>query len=348
MERRLAVLSKYMKAPKTAIPVEVYLMLGHIQYQQGDTKKALATFQKGHESIPQNENLLLNYGVLSYEFEKFREAGKLFEKLYNLKQKQDQKLLFQSAAAYYQAGDLRKAKSLLIELVTNAKEVPENSYKLLINICMELDQKTDAEKWITAYLRTKPDQAIYWRLLAQIRLDRQQLIKAASALEIAYRLEPPKKNEWRDLGDLYLYLGAPLMAARSLRLANVKNMPEKGHLQIANAYARSMRYDAAIAYLDKVYGKNPGSRILFEKGRLLYEAGRYKDALEVLEQSRRKNPKEGEAYMLMGFIAWTLEDWEKARKAFADAAVFPKYKDQATDAKNIMNDLIELQKESEN
>ncbi len=48
-----------------------------------------------------------------------------------------------------------------------------------------------------------------------MRLDREEYKEAASALEIARRLEKAKEGEWLELSDLYLYLNAPLMATFS-------------------------------------------------------------------------------------------------------------------------------------
>jgi hypothetical protein len=59
------------------------------------------------------------------------------------------------------------------------------------------------------------------------------------------------------------------------------------------------------------------------------------------------DPEFGEAFMLMGFAAWNLMDWERARTAFSDASQLPKYRQQALEGVAVMDDLIAFGSDSE-
>jgi tetratricopeptide (TPR) repeat protein len=333
-------LNKYLDTAPEKAPLVVYMMLGHCWYQQGNRVEARKAFGKGHDAYPKDRDVLLNYAVLSYETEQFSEAGKLFEKLYRIKEQKERKILFQAAVAYYQGQDLKKAKGALAELLESGDEPDPKWFDMIISICVELKEWQEVERRIVDFLRLIPAQAKYWRLLAQIKLDREDYKAAAGDLEIAYRIELPSDKEWLDLADLYLYLNAPLMAIRCMEEGYKGSIPPEGYRKIADAYARTQRFDFAVKYLDEAFKKDPTARLLFEKGRLLYDAMRYKEAIEVLKECVRMDPKSGEAFMVMGFAAWNLKEWEEARSAFSNASQVPKYREQALQGVAVMDDLI--------
>ena len=137
------------------------------------------------------------------------------------------------------------------------------------------------------FLRLNPVQAKYWKYLAQIRMKREEWQTAASDWEISHRVEAPKRqSEWMILGDLYTTaVNAPLIGARCYKEAYKDNSAEKGYLSISRVYQTAYRYDEAIKTLDKGIKKNPMSAtLLLEKGRVLYEARRYKEAVAALKE----------------------------------------------------------------
>lgn len=332
----------YLATQPEDIPTVLYLMLGHTWYQQENIKEAKKAFKKGYEADPGDMNLLLNYALTSFELEKFLEAAPLFEKLYRQKEKKDSKYLNQAAAAYYQGENLDEAKRVLKELIELPEEPKPVWYELLVQICMEREEMKEAEMYVKRYLVIKPMNADYWRLLAQLRLDKEDYGGGAGALDIAYHIDSPKKKGWEDLSELYSYLNAPLRSARSLEQAYKKDKPEKGYLKIVDYYARAQRYDRAISYIDELIKKGPTAFLLMEKGKRLYDAGRLNDAIKAFEECVELDPKQGEAHLLMGFAAWDLKKWNEAKRAFSYAGKIKKYRYQAEDAIAILDDLMDV------
>jgi len=345
-DEAIKVLTEYMAQAKEPIPLPAYQMLGHAYYQKQDPENACKAFEAAHNAFPQNPEMLQNYAILTYETGRFVAAARLFEKLYALKGKSEKKILYQAAGMYFQAEKLQEAKRVLNELLTSEGEPNPKWYEDMIALCVDLEQWNDAEKWAKEFLERQPERSEYWRLLAQMRLDREEYKPAASALEIAYRLDNPKKSEWLELADLYLYLNAPLMAIRCMEAGYGSEIPYDKQLKIARVYARTRRFDEAIAKVDDAYRKNPTATVLLEKGRLLYDAMRYPDTIEALEACVKIDPKQGEAWVLIGFAAWNLKKWDKARSAFASASTLPKYREQANDAVAVLDDLMEVFKRS--
>jgi len=330
----------YLATQPEEIPPVLYLMLGHTWYQQENLKEAKKAFKKGYEADPSDMNLLLNYAIACFETEEFLEAAPLFEKLYHQKEKKDSKYLNQAAAAYYQGEDLDGAKRVLKELVELPGDPKLLWYELLIQICMEREEMKEAEMYVKRYLGIKPMKADYWRLLAQLRLDKDDYGGGAGALDIAYHIDLPKKKGWEDLSDLYSYLNAPIRSARSLERAYKKDKAEKGYLKIVDFYARAQRHDKAISYLDELIKEKPTASLLMEKGKRLYDAGHLRDAIKAFEECVALDSNKGEAYLIMGFVAWDLKEWARAKTAFFYAGKTRKYRYQSEDAIAILDDLM--------
>jgi tetratricopeptide (TPR) repeat protein len=339
-------LTEYMAQAKEPVPLPAYQMLGHAYYQKQDREKARKTYEAAHGAFPKSEELLQNLSIITYETGHIKEAGGLFEKLYRLKGEKDKKLLYQAAQIYFQAENRNEAKRVLAELLSSGGEPDPKWYEDIIGLCVEQKQWSEAEKWALAFLDMQPERSMYWRLLAQLRLDRQQYQAAAAALEIVYRLETAKQGEWLELSDLYLYLNAPLMAIRCMKAAYGNEIPADKMLKIARNYARTMRFDEAVKTVEEAYRKKPEVSLILEKGRLLYDAGNYTEAISALRECVKSDPQQGDAWVLMGFAHWNLKKWEEARSAFVSASNFAKYRDQANDAVGVLDNMLEAMKRS--
>ncbi len=344
----IRVLTGYMAQATKPIPLPAFQMLGYAWYELGNPEQTREVYEKAHQTFPNNPEMLQNYTILTYETGRLNEAAKLFEKLYVLKGRSEKKLLYQASGIYYQAENLKEAKRILTQLLTLKGKPESRWYEDIIAICIELEEWRQAEKWAKIFLKIKPGQARYWRLLAQMRLDREEYRSAASALEIAYRLEGGKNNEWVELADLYMYLNAPLMAARCLKAGYGKDIPYEQKIKIAQIYARTQRFDKGVAYLDAAIKTKPSAQLLFDKGRMLYDAMAYEKAISALEACTKMDPKFGQAYILAGFAAWNMNNFQKARSAFARASTLPEQREQANDAVLVLDDLMAAMSEKTN
>ena len=333
-------LETYMAAASQPVPLPAFQMLGYAWYEKNEPEKTRQVYEKAHQAFPDNAEMLQNYTILTYETGNLKKAGKLFEELYRLKGSNSPEILYQASGVYYQAEQFEDAKRVLAQLLTSKAPKEPKWYEDMIAVCVALNDRPGIEKWVKVYLEKDPSQSRYWRLLAQTHLDRDEYALAASSLEIAYRLENAKPNEWKELSDLYMYLNAPFMVIRCLKKAFDNNIPEEQKIRIAGLYAKTQRFDEAISWLDAAYRETPSPRLLFEKGRILYDAGRYKEAIQQFDACTKADKKMGDAFILAGFAAWNMQAFEKARSFFAQATSLPKYREQANDAVVVLDDLM--------
>lgn len=332
------------------VPEILYEFLGTLWYQDEKLEEALRVFKEGYEAYPKNEKLLTNYATVAYQLEHYAEAARLFEKLYDTSETKDIEHLSNAASLYYMAEELNEAKRVfkrLIDLPGDTEEVRKKRkdwFNTIINICLEQNQMEEAEGYIWQALAVYPLDRNYWQFVINTRSEKEDYAGMASAYEIANRVQPPeKKKDWEDLADLYRFLNAPLREAKAREKAlEIESAPsDEEYIKVADAYVRARHIDKAVSYLDNIISKKPTSKLLLEKGRLLYDARRNKEAIKALDECIALDPKMGEAYIMKGFIAWDLKDWKTAREAFNKAQISEDYRNQALEAMDVMDALQE-------
>lgn len=324
------------------LPVMYFHMLAATWTAEDNLEEARKIFKDGWDRYPNDEALMINYAITTYNTEHFKEAGPLFERIYATVEKKDSRYLQQAAAAYYQIENYKEAKRVLTQMFALPEKAKPEWYQMIIQVCMELNQMKEAENYVLQYLSEDPMKSEYWILYAQMRLDQEDYRGGASALEIAYHIKQPTRiTRYEELADLYNYLNAPLKAAKSLEIALREKKSDEDQLtqKIVQIYTRAQRFDIALSYLDKMIAQNPTEKLYFEKARLLYDIRRMDEAIDALDECLKLNRKMGDALILKGFAAWYLKDWDKARDAFNAASDIKSVRLQADDALAVLDDL---------
>ena len=347
----------YMAAPSEAMPGEpnpiplvMYQMLAQYWYSDENAKnhidEARKVYQAGHATYPEDEMLLLNYAVTTYELERFLDAAPLFEKYYDVSLKHEVKYLSYAAFAFYTGENLKEAKRVFIRMI-EAVEIPESSWlESIISICTEQEDQKETDKYIKLALEFYPMERKYWNLLGNSFLNKEDYQGAASAFEIATRVETPdKKGQWRTLIDLYNFIRLPLRSAESIQkgfnLLAEGGKEEEQQILVADAYAKGARVDKAISYLDGILSKNKSFDLLMKKATILYEDRRNKEAIAVFDECIGMSAKAWDAYFYKALAAWDLEDWKTAEKAFDKALNSKDFRFQAQDALEVLATLDE-------
>lgn len=352
-------LQKYIDDNDGDVPPQAYTMLGNCLLEKDKISRAYKTFRQGIQHHPDAYNLQYNLGVAAYSLEKFKPAAQAFEKAYAIQQTDTEKygdmpeLLYQAAACHYMIKDHAKALQRLDQLLARPdirqKGPKPNWVKLKVHLLCQLKRWKQAENELTKLLHTYPTLNDYWELLAQVYLNRDKHALAASALETAYALKPPKASRWRSLADIYMYLNAPLQAARCLHKAAPKDMDER----LSDIYTRTNRYGQAIAACDKLIASTPCAAHYLLKARLLLNADKPKQSMETYleaaqakacrkgKKTRRKKSIRGEAYTMAALVAWDLKDWDKVLEYFGKAEQTTKpYSQQAKYGKELAKDIL--------
>ncbi|MBN1907649.1 MAG: tetratricopeptide repeat protein [Deltaproteobacteria bacterium] len=338
----------YLATKPADVPPEVYLMLGFYWYNESKFDEAIKVFKEGHEKFPDHHDILSYYAAVLYEGGKFAEAGPLMEKTYETSTKKPINLLEAAAGAYYQIEKYADAKRVIRKMMSTTKEPKENWFNMLLGICFEEEKYDEAEKIIFEALNLFPMSAVYWQQLGMVRQAKEDWYGMAGAMEIRTNIKPPEKTaDFKEIYNIYNSLNLPLRVIKGIEMsAKDKALEEKEYLQIADAYARAMKIDKAVSYLDKQIQKKPSSALMLKKAEILLNARKNKEAIKACDDLIAFNPNEGGAYKIKGLASWDLEDWEGMRVAFTRAQSFKEHRREAEDGLDYLKSLDEAKKSS--
>lgn len=328
-------IEQYIATATEKIPEQAYLMLGGAHHLNGDMKQAAKWFIKGNKAYPANENLVLNAAVACYELERYKEAGKYFEKTYATRKPVNPAHLFQAGSAYYAGESYKDSARVMIKLLNTHKEQNKDWTKLAIHALIGAKQYAKAEKMVLRYLAITPSEAPYWELLAKLHLDRNNYREAAGALEICYRLRKPTQKELERLAAIYNYEEAPLMAAATLKRAYASPSPDQTG-KIALLKASAGRTDSAVKTIAAGKTTTP---LIEKKGLILYQARRFDEAEAAFRQVLKRDAKAGESRYHLALCQWEKRQWEEASNEFAKLSKIKKYRRLASGPLLILKDL---------
>ncbi len=340
-------LGAYLAANDDQAPADVYSLLGNTWYLEQQPDKACEAYRRGLARYPENASLHQNFAVASYMNENYAQAGDAFVKAFELAdEKPDRALLFKAGAAYYNGEKFELARQSLNRLLAGAEEIQLQWRQLLVYTHFSLKDWDAAESTLRPLLDAEPASAEYWKLLARLHVNRDNHREAAATLDIAYQLKAPDPSGWGELADLYLYLNAPLRAAKCIKRGFGENPGLEEHEKLALAYARALRYDKAISEMDKAIEKEPTAKRYKMKATFYYKDRRFQKALASFEKVLRHAPEDKWAHLMMGFCAMSLDNYELAHKAFSEAARSETYGSWAKSALAMVDDLIEAREDA--
>ena len=327
--RTVAVLEEFLKKYPQEEHHLVHYVLGLAFHRQEKLDRAGKAYARALEMQPDHLPSCLNLAVVHYERKNPLEAARLWERAFPLSPKADPTLLYQAGAGYYEAKKYEDSARVLKKLLHLEGQPQKGWMELYIHVLMELGRNDEAIRELTGFLNRYPQEEGYWRLLAQLHLNAKKYRPAAAALEVAYRLKPPRDEAWKQLASIYFHLGSPLAGVKHLRRAYGPRPKAEQCDEMARWLEQAGRTDQALAELDRAIETEPTAQRHLTKARLLYDHGRYRESLESSALAVKLSPKFHQAHLLQGYAALELGRLDEAEKAFTQAAKSEKHKPQA-------------------
>lgn len=329
-----------------AKPAVFHLMLGNALMETGRKEEAREVYARGLAQHPREADLALNLAVSEQQLGSHSRSAGHFALAHELRRPPDPDILFQAAAAHHLAGEDRQALTALRRLREAGELNDPGRLSLLVRTCINLSRWQEAEATLLRFLGERPAEAPYWKLLGQVRYQRGKYREAAAALEIAARTGQASSQDWLDLVDLYQFINAPLKAAEILERTAGANPGSGECRRIARLHAKALRYEQALAWLDRALAQSQQSDphladLHLEKAGILHRALRPQDAMAALDELLRVEPGHWRALMLKAGYAWEAAMWETARASLARAARDPD-PDRAAEAQHALEPLEDL------
>jgi tetratricopeptide (TPR) repeat protein len=282
--------------------------LGGIQFQQDKLDEARANFEKAVSKFPSFRRAWRNLGLLHVRAARFDEAIRSFTKMIELGGGDGYAyglLGFAYASKEdYQPAEVAYRTALLLQ--PDATE-----WRLGLTRCVFKEKKyEDAATLLAALLDRFPDNGDFWLLQAQAFISMKQPEKAVQDLEALDALGKSTTDSLFTLGDLYVTLDLPALAAGAYgRAVDVDGQqPLERALRAAELLASRGATAEERTLIDHIHHSRDGSMQTAERTRLLKldarlamaEGGDGAEGVAALEEIIKLDPLDGEALLLLG------------------------------------------------
>jgi len=349
LQKARKIVRDFLKDSSEDVSGRLFLFLGYTWYQEEKSARAREAYKRGLGHAPGNKELHRNYAVACYRTGKFEPAGKHFEQAYQLSKAQEQgpdyKLLYRAGTAFYQDQDYSTAKGVLQRLLSEAENMESDWLKLLTRIHFNLKEWKEAEQIVNMLLDQDPLNRDYWKMLSQCNIRQSDHAAAATNLEIAYCIQKPDDpSGWEQLSNLYMYLNAPVEAAKCLQRSFFGEVSAKEYEKLAEIYYKALRLDQALKYMDKALDKEETEDRYLKKGNYLYENRDFAKAIDAFRRSADLSPDSGRAHLLKGFAACEIDKWELAKRSFEKAGEFEDCSSSARSGLAFVTDILKAKR----
>lgn len=335
--------------------------LGNLCMEENQPEKAALNYEeclkdeKGADFPP----AWLNLAKASYDLGRFKKAGDCFIRGYELEQEKRSVILYYASNAFFSAKKYTLALEAFNRLTKDhPDEIEPRWHELTVHILMELkrpekalphmeflaenlegqakirwqetllyhymtlgmDEK--ALKFVSFLTEEYPLEPRWWRGVARLNLDKNNLTKALSAMRIYGFLTPLTDEEKRLVADLYLSVGIP---SRAFDMYEQIPVQEKRVGSVKNTIAalQQMNLDEkALEFLDKVINKKPESdELKILKGNLLFSMEKFEESANLFEAVAPRDDS-GRSWLMLGYSLWNLGEIKSAQKAMTRAVAF--------------------------
>ncbi|MCP4577953.1 MAG: tetratricopeptide repeat protein [Deltaproteobacteria bacterium] len=220
------------------------------------------------------------------------------------------------AAIFWLKHDNPKRALPLLERIAKDPHVSKSCRLAQIEALVRTDQPQAANVPLKTLLDQYPHDEQIWRLAAWTNIEQKAYGKAAAALEVAFRLEPPKSGDWKQLGNLYRLAGVPRKAAYAYVHAFGKNLSAGDLDLLAQTYRDAHQMEEALRAADRAAKLAPTAKRLARLGRMHMEQQDCQKGMAAFQKAAQLDDPEGINSLRMGYAAWKLDRLASAKTAF--------------------------------
>ena len=206
-----------------------------------------------------------------------------------------------------------------LESVFKGPNPPEGTRRAYVRALVLAGKPHQADPLLGALLKENPEDHGIWRLAAWVYMEQKDYPRAAAALHVAYRLNPPNPGDWKRLGDLYRLSGVPIKAVDAYEKA-FGPLPGANDLDLlAETYIEGRRIKKALAAAERAVRLKPTAKRWARLGDLCLKCRECRKAKSAFQQAARIDDKGGLMSLKEGYAAWQLREMACAKDAFQKA-----------------------------
>ena len=161
-----------------------------------------------------------------------------------------------------------------------------------------------------------PQDEQIWRLAAWTAIEQKDYGKAAAALEVAFRLNPPKPGDWKRLGNLYRLVGVPRKAAEAYVRAFGEAPTARDLDLLAQTHGEAHQMEDALAAAGRAASLAPTAKRFSRLGRMYITQRDFAKGMAAFQEAAQLDDPGGINSLRLGYAAWKLDQLASAKTAF--------------------------------
>ena len=161
-----------------------------------------------------------------------------------------------------------------------------------------------------------PQDEKIWRLAAWTAIEQKNYGKASAALEVAFRLDPPKPGDWKRLGNLYRLAGVPRKAAEAYVRAFGEAPNARDLDLLAQTHAEAHQMEDALAAAIRAASLEPTAKRFSRLGQMHMKQQDCAKGMEAFQKAAQLDDPGGMNSLRVGYAAWKLDQLASAKTAF--------------------------------
>jgi len=207
----------------------------------------------------------------------------------------------------------------LLETMAKNPHASKSCCVALIQALVRTDKPQTANAPLKRLLNRYPQDERIWRLAAWTAIEQKDYGKAAAALEVAFRLDPPKHGGWKRLGNLYRLAGVPRKAAQAYIRAFGETPTAKDLDLLAYTYTEAHQMEYALTVAGRAASLAPTAKRFSRLGRMYITQRDFAKGMAAFQKAAQLDDPGGVNSLRLGYAAWQLDQLVSAKTAFQSA-----------------------------
>lgn len=305
--------------------------LANTLVQAERVEEALAHYQATVRLESRFKQGWLNLGETAYNLTRYGLAAEAILQGYRLSEDFPPYLLYYVATAYLMDEQPEKSIILLKELIDkHPEELKMDWYRALISAHADLADKNGGDRAVDRLLEEFGNDPEAWKLAFQFYASVGNYEQAAITLNVLGYLRPFTREESMQLGDIFTVIGTPGLATSYYQTAMRDSGLTKEYERLASAYLASYDTESALSTLEQALSREPTAPLYSLLGDLYYMEKNYRKAFNAFQSCAQLDPRHGRSYLMMGYCALEMGEFEEARDHLELATNFDEQKTMAT------------------
>jgi tetratricopeptide (TPR) repeat protein len=209
----------------------------------------------------------------------------------------------------------KRALNLLEKLAKNPR-ASKSCRVALIEALVRTGKPQAANVPLKGLLDRYPQDEQIWRLAAWTAIEQKDYGNAAAALEVAFRLDPPKHGGWKRLGNLYRLAGVPRKAAEAYTRAFGETPTARDLDLLACTHTEAHQMEYALTAAGRAASLAPTAKRFSRLGRMYMKQRDFAKGMAAFQKAAQLDDQGGINSLRLGYAAWKLDQLASAKTAF--------------------------------